>query len=134
MLYPPGMATHINPRPIFRKAVPMLEDARCPECGPRLFAADGPREWDVGVRIGAALRAAYAREETGGEAATTGRHVRPHVRRAHWHTVLSGKRKREDGTTIPASEQRRELRWMPPIAVAINDAGELPSVIRPVRP
>lgn len=110
------------------------EPVRTRRDGWRLFAADGPREWDVGVRIGAALRAAYAREETGGSAAATGRHVRPHVRRAHWHTILSGARKREDGTTIPSSDRRAELRWMPPIPVAIDDAGELPAVIHPVRP
>jgi hypothetical protein len=110
------------------------EPVRTRRAGWQLFPADGPREWDVGVRIGAALRAAYAREETGGEAAATGRHVRPHVRRAHWHTVLSGRRLRDDGTAIPSSERRAELRWMPPIAVAIEDADELPAVIRPVKP
>jgi len=110
------------------------EPVRTRRAGWRLFAADGPREWDVGVRIGAALRAAYAREETGGEAATAGRHVRPHVRRAHWHTILSGKRKRDDGTPIPAADQRRELRWMPPIPIAITDGADLPAVIHPVRP
>lgn len=110
------------------------EPVRTRRTGWRLFPADGPREWDVGVRIGAALRAAYAREETGGEAAASGRHVRPHVRRAHWHTILSGARKRDDGTVIPASEQRRDLRWMPPIPVAITDLDALPAVVHRVRP
>lgn len=110
------------------------EPVRTRRAGWRLFAADGPREWDVGVRIGAALRAAYAREEAGGDPAATGRHVRAHVRRAHWHTILSGARKRADGSPIPASEQRRELRWMPPIPIAITDGAELPSAIHPVRP
>jgi len=108
------------------------EPVRTRRHGWRLFAADGPSEWNVGVRIGAALRAAYAREETGSAAAATGRHVRPHVRRAHWHTILSGARKRADGTPIPVAEQRHELRWMPPIPVALTDA-ELPAVIRPVK-
>lgn len=101
--------------------------------GWRLFPAAGPVEWDVGVRIGAALRAAYQREQTGQPAAPSGRHVRPHVRRAHWHTILSGPRKREDGTEIPATERRRELRWMPPIPVAIDDYDTLPATVRPVR-
>lgn len=109
------------------------EPVRTRRAGWRLFPADGHREWDVGVRIGAALRAAYAREETGGEASAPGRHVRPHVRRAHWHTFLTGARKREDGTPVPADEQRRDLRWMPPIPVAITDVGELPAVVHPVR-
>lgn len=94
-------------------------------------AATGPTEWDVGVRMGAALRAAYAREQTGGEAAPTGRHVRPHIRRAHWHTILSGPRLR-DGADIPAAERQRDLRWMPPIPVALDDVDQLPAVIRRV--
>lgn len=98
-----------------------------------LHPASGPVEWDVGVRIGAALRAAYQREQTGQPAAPTGRHVRPHVRRAHWHTIVSGPRKREDGAEIPATERRRELRWMPPIPVAIEDYDALPATVRPVR-
>lgn len=115
--------TPVNPEPV-----------RTRRHGWRLFPADGPREWDVGVRIGAALRAAYAREETGSDAAATGRHVRPHIRRAHWHTILSGARKRADGTPIPASDQRRELRWMPPLPIAVESADQLPAVIRKVRP
>lgn len=94
-------------------------------------AATGPTEWDVGVRMGAGLRAAYAREQTSGEAAPTGRHVRPHIRRAHWHTILSGPRLR-DGADIPAAERQRDLRWMPPIPVALDDVDQLPAVIRRV--
>lgn len=91
-----------------------------------LHPASGPLEWDVGVRIGAALRAAYQREQTGGDAAPTGRQVRPHIRRAHWHSYWLGPR---DG------ERRRELRWLPPIEVAIGDVdrSDLPAVIHRVR-
>ncbi|MBT13323.1 MAG: hypothetical protein CMI02_14955 [Oceanospirillaceae bacterium] len=101
--------------------------------GWKLFPADGPREWDAGVRLGSALRRAYQREETGQASPETGRRVRPHVRRAHWHTVLSGKRKRPDGTAIPPTERRRELRWMPPIPVAVEDIDAMPSTIKPVK-
>ncbi len=94
--------------------------------GPRFFGPDAPRAWDVGTRLGAALRAAYQREQTGADAAETGRHVRPHVRRAHWHTYVLGPREKLD-------EQRRELRWLPPIPVAVSDFDILPSVIHPVR-
>lgn len=100
--------------------------------GWRLFAADGPREWDVGVRIGAALRDAYQREQTADNGPPTGRTVRPHVRRAHWHTILSGPRKRPDGSDIPPDQQRRELRWLPPLPINVEDLGSLPAVIRPV--
>lgn len=101
--------------------------------GWRLFPADGPTEWDVGVRIGAALRAAYQQEQQGESGAPSGRQVRPHVRRAHWHTFVSGPRKREDGSDIPANERRRDLRWMPPIAVNVKDFDELPAVVRRVK-
>lgn len=97
-----------------------------------LHPASGPSEWDVGTRIGAALRAAYARAETGGEAAPEGRHVRPHVRRAHWHTIVSGPRAAADGTPIAAGDRRRELRWLPPIPVNVDDVDALPATVRPV--
>ena len=85
------------------------------------------------MRIGSALRAAYQREQAGGDAAGDGHQVRPHMRRAHWHTVVSGKRKAADGSAIPAEKRRRELRWMPPIAVNVDDIGELPAVVRKVK-
>lgn len=96
-----------------------------------LHPASGPTEWDVGTRIGAALRTAYQREQLGGTAAPTGRHVRPHVRRAHWHTILLGPRLR-DGELVPAEKRQRDLRWMPPIAVNVDDLDALPATIRPV--
>lgn len=109
------------------------EPVRTRRHGWRLFAADGPREWDVGVRLGAVLRDAYQREQTGGDPSVPGHSVRPHVRRAHWHTFVSGATKRADGTPIPATDRRRELRWMPPIAVAVTDMDALPSIVRRVR-
>ena len=57
---------------------------------------------------------------------------RPHIRRAHWHTILSGPRLRE-GQPVPASERQADLRWMPPIAVNLEDAADLPATIRKVR-
>jgi hypothetical protein len=101
--------------------------------GWRVFPVDAPREWGVGVRIGAALRAAYAREQTGGNAAPAGHHVRPHVRRAHWHTILSGPRLRADGSAIPSSERQAALRWLPPIPVNVDDIDMLAATIHPVR-
>lgn len=99
--------------------------------GWRLFQADRPTTWDVGVRLGTALRRAYQAEQTG----QGGEHAgpRPHIRRAHWHTILSGPRLRDDGSAIPPAERRADLRWMPPIPVNVDDAGELPAVVRPVK-
>lgn len=77
----------------------------------------------MGVRLGAALRRAYQAEQTGAERPHAG--PRPHVRRAHWHGYWSGPR---DGA------RRYDLRWLPPIAVALSDANELPAVVRRVTP
>lgn len=98
--------------------------------GPRLFAADKPTTWDVGVRLGAALRCAYAAEETGQIIGHTG--PRPHIRRAHWHGFRSGPMKCPDGTDIAATERRFELRWLPPTAVNVGDVEDLPAVVRTV--
>lgn len=100
--------------------------------GWRVFPADGPLEWDVGVRIGAALRQAYQSEQSGGDGLPTGRQVRPHVRRAHWHTFVSGPRIAEDGSDIPADKRKRSLKWIPPIAVNVDSIDGMPSVIRKV--
>lgn len=100
--------------------------------GLRLFPSDGLRTWDVGVRMGAALRAAYRAEEA---SAGSGEHSGPrgHVRRAHWHGFRSGPRKRADGTEIPTAARKFELRWLPPIPVNLADVDEMPSVVRPVK-
>lgn len=95
--------------------------------GWRLFQADRPTTWDVGVRLGAALRRAYQAERTGA-AGAGGEHAgpRPHIRRAHWHGFWRG----------PLQGERSfALRWLPPIAVAMGDAApaDLPAVVRPVR-
>lgn len=101
--------------------------------GWRTFASNGLTEWDVGVRIGAALKSAYARSTVSpADGNEGGGSVRSHVRRAHWHTFLSGKRKDEDGNPIPSSLRQRDLRWMPPIAVAVGDYDSMPAVIKPV--
>lgn len=81
-----------------------------------------PVEWDVGVRIGAALRQSVSRQSDE-HGSGTGRHVRPHVRRAHWHSYWVGPRN---------GDRRRELRWLPPIPVGIEDFDKLPATIRRV--
>lgn len=100
--------------------------------GWRTFATNQATTWDVGVRVGAAIKqAATMSDHSDGE--TTGRTVRPHIRRAHWHTYFTGKRKREDGSDIPASQRRRELKWIPPLPIAVTSLDELPAVIRTVK-
>ncbi len=98
--------------------------------GVKLFAADGPKTWDVGVRMGAAQRSAYQAAQTQG--AGDGTSPRGHVRRAHWHGFRSGPRLRADGSEIPADQRQFDLRWLPPIAVNLPDVALLPATVRPV--
>jgi hypothetical protein len=97
--------------------------------GLQFFPADKPATWDVGVRLGAALRRAYQAEQTGSDGQHSG--PRPHIRRAHWHGFRSGPRLRPDGSEIPAADRAFDLRWMPPIAVNV-DENDLPAVVRKV--
>nr|CCA86601.1 conserved hypothetical protein [Ralstonia syzygii R24] len=102
--------------------------------GLRLFAPDKPTQWDVGVRIGAALRRGYHAAETKHEeGGRSGSRPRPHIRRAHWHGFRSGPKKREDGREIPAAERCFDLRWLPPIPVNVSAPDDMPAVIHPVK-
>ena len=88
--------------------------------GMRIFAPDKPSTWDVGVRLGAALRQARAENLDQG-----GNHSGPrgHVRRSHWHGFWSG----------PKSGNRKfSLKWLPPIPVNLESPDDLPATIRPV--
>jgi hypothetical protein len=104
--------------------------------GLRLFPPNSPIVWDVGTRMGSALRAAYAAQSASDATNDgAGRQVRPHIRRAHWHGFRSGARLTPEGQPIPAEKRRFDLRWLPPIAVNIDDMGhdKLPAVIHPVK-
>lgn len=87
----------------------------------RWLQAKEARMWEVGLRLGAALDLAKQREEEA-PAVGAGGAVRPHIRRAHWHSFWVGKR----------GEQTISLRWLPPIPVNVIDAAELPAVVHPV--
>lgn len=96
-------------------------------------AAQQPDVWEVGWRLGAALRrarqAADAAADDGSAGATeTGRRVKPHVRSAHWHTYWTGSRK--EG----APPQKPVLRWLSPMLIGAgeDEDREGPVVIRPV--
>ena len=88
---------------------------------PRYYPPAQPALYEPGLRLGAQLRAARERARTRGD----GSGSRPvgHVRRAHWHTYLLGPRD---------SEQRREVRWLPPIFVLLDPEQAAP-VVHPVR-
>lgn len=91
--------------------------------GLRLFSAPAPTTWDVGVRIGAAIRRAQEGEASERHAAGERSRPRAHVRRAHWATYWTGPR---------SSEQTAVLRWLPPIPVNVNDIEALPATVHQV--
>jgi hypothetical protein len=90
--------------------------------GKKMFAASGATTWEVGYRMGAALRAAEAREPSESQGGTHSK-PRPHVRRAHWHAYWTG---------IKTAPQKSVIKWLSPILVGVEDAESLPGVIRPV--
>jgi hypothetical protein len=89
--------------------------------GMRLFPPSGPRVWEVGARLGAALRRAYADASENADGAGDRARPRPHIRRAHWHAYRIG----------PGRKEIR-LHWLPPIPVNVEDLSELPAVVHPV--
>lgn len=93
--------------------------------GWRLFPPDTPRVVTVGSRIGAALREAYLDEQIGSMEDFSGERwrprPRPHIRRAHWHTFLTG-----PGRSVGV------LRWLPPLGINI-DLGEIPATVRDLK-
>lgn len=74
----------------------------------RLFPADRNRVVDVGRELGAMLREGAAKSEP---SAPTGRTVRPHLRRGHWHGFWTGPRKEN------RDQQKFFLKWLPPVFV-----------------
>ncbi len=94
--------------------------------GIRTFPSNQVTTWEIGTRIGAAIRAALDKSEDVTHDSIEGRHSspKPHVRRAHWHGFWSGPK---DG------ERQLKIKWLPPISVNINDLEHLPSVIHPVK-
>jgi hypothetical protein len=93
--------------------------------GPRMFPPDEVASWEVGFRVGTAVRRIREQRD---EAASERSEVRPHLRRAHWHSFWTGPR------LGPGSRSLR-LKWLPPILVRAQDAGDLQTVriIRPAR-
>jgi hypothetical protein len=85
-------------------------------------AAEEPRVFELGFRVGRALRAARREDEQ----SLDGHHRAPvaHLRRAHWHHYWVGPRTADD------DDQRArhlELRWITPVLVG---SGETTTVLR----
>lgn len=87
------------------------------------------QKWDVGYRYGAAYRKWTSEQEKrkenneiAGTSVKTGRQVKPHFRRAHWHYYWYGKKTAEKRVKRPV--------WLAPIPINIeNSSNELPAVI-----
>jgi hypothetical protein len=98
----------------------------------RFFPPDKITSWDVGVRMGAAIRRAKQSDAHRFGPDSLRNAPRAHIRRAHWHTSRIGPRKLADGTVINAQARDFVVRWQPPIAVNVVDVADLPATIRPV--
>jgi hypothetical protein len=93
--------------------------------GIRLYAPNHPTQWNVAYRLGAALRREWVVPEPGDASEGTYAKPRPHVRRAHWHSYWVGK--------VHEPETRRVIvKWLPPIAVNVQDVDQLPTTVREV--
>jgi hypothetical protein len=92
--------------------------------GMRIFPPNHPTRWEVGYRLGAALRQALSAREPG---EPTGTHAspRPHIRRAHWHSFWVGKKDQPDARSVT-------LKWLPPIPVNVQDVEDLTTTVRDV--
>lgn len=89
----------------------------------RYFPPEKPLVWDVGIRLGAAIRNYRANE-----ARTEGgihHSPRPHIRRAHWHSFWKGKRNNEANRKIV-------VKWIPPVPVNLEE-GEVIPTIHPIQ-
>jgi len=80
--------------------------------GLRMFPPDQHELWEVGLSIGRKIRA-YQSTGTGSSHDSPV----PHIRRAHWHTFLTGPR---DSVTRGSI-----LKWIPPIPVNVHDSDEI---------
>ena len=99
------------------KRVPSRPTSQKTKKGLRIFAPDAPSRWEVGYRLGAALRQPQSDDEPG---ETTGTHASPraNIRRAHWHAVRVGKKDLPDARSIT-------LTWLPPIPVNVQGVEDL---------
>lgn len=114
---------------ILRPSAPSLTKTKR---GLRLFSPNKPTIWEVGIRIGSALRAATNINRGDNSPNGVGSSPRAHIRRAHWHGFHTGPKTTAEGNNIPASQRPFTLKWLPPIAVNVDNLENLPTTIRPV--
>ena len=93
---------------------------------PRMFPPDEVALWEVGFRVGNAIRRASAQTE---RLASERNGVRPHFRRAHWHSFWTGSRSDPDSRVL-------RVKWIHPVLVRaqeVDDGGNLP-IVRIIQP
>lgn len=90
-----------------RESIPKPRLKRIKKKGLTLFAAERAHVSILGKQFGEEMRAWKARAS--GQSDDPHRTVRPHIRRAHWHTYLYGPRS--------AEERERKVLWIPPVFV-----------------
>ncbi len=90
----------------------------------RLFPPHNPTKWEVGARVGAAIRHARNAGEQNSDAGG-GSAKRPHIRRAHWHGFWSGRR-------TGSEKQKFQLKWLPPMNINVEDENPVIPTIREV--
>ncbi|MCP4131673.1 MAG: hypothetical protein GY754_11905 [bacterium] len=84
--------------------------------GFKYFPSEKPVKWEVGFRLGVALRKALSKIDESDELAGMGVPKRPHIRRAHYHSFWSGKKGSDD--------RRLTVKWMPPMSINVDDVDE----------
>lgn len=84
------------------------------------------RKWDVGVRIGAAVKASVQSGASNSQSKEHSTHAspRPHMRRGHWHNFWTGSK------SAP-SERKLVLKWVAPTFIGERD--DTPVVIHNVK-
>ena len=80
----------------------------------RVFPASNPTTWEVGYRMGAALRLAEQESADPRKHEPTGKRVKAHMRRAHWHAFWTGR-------MSEPSLRKLEVKWLPPIPVGLSE-------------
>ena len=97
--------------------------------GPKTYPAGAVTVWEVGCRVGPALRRAldaHSEETQERPNREESHHVspRPHIRAAHWHAYWTG----------PKASPNRLLvvKWLPPITVNVEDPEDLVPTVRSV--
>jgi hypothetical protein len=114
---------------IGKRSRPGNPEAKKVKGGMRVFPAERLTRWDVGFRLGAALRrgTGAARNSQGGTHASP----RPHIRTAHWHSFWTGPRATMDGPQ--PTGRKLVVHWLPPTPVNVDDVDDLVPTVRPVK-